>query len=181
MNEYFLGIDVGATKSHALIADAHGRAVGFGVGGSGSHEVIGYDGLRTVLHTVIDAALASASITKADIAGGGFGIAGYDWPGDAEPHHQVIASLELSAPYALVNDTIIGLVAGATEGWGVGVVSGTGSNCWGRDRQGREGRMTGGGELFAEYAGGGDLVAKAVQAVALAWGRRGPQTRLTEA
>lgn len=181
MSEYFLGIDVGATKSHALIADAHGRAVGFGVGGPGSHEVIGYDGLRSVLHTVVDAALASASISKADIAGAGFGIAGYDWPGDAAPHRQVIASLELSAPYALVNDTIIGLVAGATEGWGVGVVSGTGSNCWGRDRQGREGRMTGGGEQFAEYAGGGDLVGKAVQAVALAWGRRGPQTRLTEA
>ena len=181
MNPYFLGIDVGATKSHALIADVHGRAVGFGVGGPGSHEVIGYDGLRAVLHTVVDAALASAGIATANIAGAGFGIAGYDWPGDAAPHHEVIASLGLSAPYALVNDTIVGLVAGATEGWGVGVVSGTGSNCWGRDRQGREGRMTGGGEMFAEYAGGGDLVAKAVQAVALAWGRRGPHTRLTEA
>ena len=181
MSKYFLGIDVGATKSHALIADAQGHAVGFGVGGPGSHEVIGYEGLRTVLHTIIDAALASASIGKADIAGAGFGIAGYDWPGDAEPHRQVIASLELPAPYALVNDTIVGLVAGATEGWGVGVVSGTGSNCWGRDRQGREGRMTGGGGMFAEHAGGGDLVGKALQAVALAWGHRGPATRLTEA
>mgnify|MGYP000872507541 CR=1 FL=1 len=181
MKPYFLGIDVGATKSHALIADEHGRAVGFGVGGPGSHEVIGYDGLRAVLHTIIDAALASAGIGKADIAGAGFGIAGYDWPGDTEPHRQVIAALELPAPYALVNDTIVGLVAGATEGWGVGVVSGTGSNCWGRDRQGREGRMTGGGGMFAEYAGGGDLVGKAVQVVALAWGRRGPATRLTEA
>ncbi len=181
MNPYFLGIDIGATKSHALIADAQGRAIGFGECGPGSHEVVGYDGLRAALHAVTDAALASAGLVKADIAGAGFGIAGYDWPGDAAPHHEVIASLELSAPYALVNDTIIGLVAGATEGWGVGVVSGTGSNCWGRDRQGREGRMTGGGEMFAEYAGGGDLVGKAVQAVALAWGRRGPQTRLTEA
>ncbi|MBN2391371.1 MAG: ATPase [Anaerolineae bacterium] len=187
MSQYFLGIDIGATKSHALIADAQGRAVGFGEYGPGSHEIIGYDGLRAALHTITDAALASASLAKADIAGAGFGIAGYDWPGDAAPHHEVIALLGLSVPYALVNDTIIGLVAGATEGWGVGVVSGTGSNCWGRDRQGRgarqtgEGRMTGGGGMFAEYAGGGDLVAKAVQAVALAWGRRGPETRLTEA
>ncbi len=180
MSQYFLGIDVGATKSHALIADSQGRAVGFGEGGPGSHEVVGYDGLQTVLHTIVNAALASAGIGKAEIIGAGFGIAGYDWPGDAAPHRRVIASLELSAPYALVNDTIIGLVAGATEGWGVGVVSGTGCNCWGRDRQGREGRMTGGGHAFAEYAGGGDLVAKAVQTVALAWGRRGPATRLTD-
>ncbi|MFN2285552.1 MAG: N-acetylglucosamine kinase [Anaerolineae bacterium] len=181
MSQYFLGIDIGATKSHALIADAQGHAVGFGSYGPGSHEMVGYDGLHTALHAITDTALASAGLAKADIAGAGFGIAGYDWPGDAAPHHEVIASLELSAPYALVNDTIIGLVAGATEGWGVGVVSGTGSNCWGRDRQGREGRMTGGGDLFAEYAGGGDLVAKAIQAVALAWGKRGPETRLTEA
>jgi len=181
MSQYFLGIDIGGTKSHALIADERGRAVGFGEYGPGSHEIVGYDGLHTALHTIVDAALASACIAKAEIAGAGFGIAGYDWPGDAASHHQVIGSLELPAPYALVNDTIIGLVAGATEGWGVGVVSGTGSNCWGRDRQGREGRMTGGGEMFAEYAGGGDLVAKALQAVALAWGRRGPETRLTEA
>ena len=180
MSQYFLGIDIGATKSHALIADAQGHAVGFGSYGPGSHEMVGYDGLHTALHAITDTALASAGLAKADIAGAGFGIAGYDWPGDAAPHHEVIASLELSAPYALVNDTIIGLVAGATEGWGVGVVSGTGSNCWGRDRHGREGRMTGGGDWFAEYAGGGDLVAKAVQAVALAWGRRGPETRLTE-
>jgi N-acetylglucosamine kinase-like BadF-type ATPase len=181
MNQYFLGVDIGATKSHALIADAQGCAVGFGDYGPGSHETVGYDGLRAALHASVDAALASAGIAKAEIAGVGFGIAGYDWPGDAEPHHQVIASLELPSPYTLVNDTIVGLVAGATKGWGVGVVSGTGSNCWGRDRQGREGRMTGGGGMFAEYAGGGDLVGKALQAVALAWGRRGPSTRLTEA
>lgn len=180
MNQYFLGIDIGATKSHALIADEQGHVVGFGECGSGSHEVVGYDGLQAVLHTIVNVALASAGIEKTAIAGAGFGIAGYDWPGDAEPHRHVIASLELSAPYALVNDTIIGLVAGASEGWGVGVVSGTGCNCWGRDRRGRVGRMTGGGEVFAEYAGGGDLVAKAVQAVALAWGRRGPATHLTD-
>ena len=30
MTRYFLGVDVGATKSHALIADETGRAVGFG-------------------------------------------------------------------------------------------------------------------------------------------------------
>ena len=32
---YFLGVDIGATKSHALIVAENGRAVGFGQGGSG--------------------------------------------------------------------------------------------------------------------------------------------------
>ena len=131
--------------------------------------------------TILDEAIASAGIAKADIAGAGFGVAGYDWPGERQPHLDAIDSLSLQAPYALVNDTIIGLMAGATAGWGLGVVSGTGSNCWGRDRDGREGHTTGCGDLFAEYAGGGDLVNKAVQTIGMAWTKRGPETKLTDA
>lgn len=41
--------------------------------------------------------------------------------------------------------------------------------------------MSGGGDMFAEYAGGGDLVRRAVQAVGLAWSLRGPSTRLSDA
>ncbi len=181
MTHYFLGIDIGATKSHALIADASGRAQGFGDYGPGSYEVVDWKGLREALRIITERALASAGITKAEITGVGFGIAGYDWPGELAGHVQAIDALGLAAPYGLVNDTMIGLIAGTSQGWGVGVVSGTGSNCWGRDREGREGRVTGGGGMFAEYAGGGDIVARAVQQISLAWSLRGPETRLTDA
>jgi len=46
---YYLGIDVGATKTHALIADEAGRCRGFGAAGPGSYQSIGYDGLARVL------------------------------------------------------------------------------------------------------------------------------------
>jgi N-acetylglucosamine kinase-like BadF-type ATPase len=181
VTRYLLGVDVGATKSHALIADEQGHAIGFGEQGPGNYERVGWDGLQRTLQAVTDEALASAGITVAQLAGAGFGIAGYDWPGEREPHLQAIASLGLSASYSLVNDTVVGLVAGTTAGWGVGVVAGTGCNCWGRDPEGNEGRVTGEGRWFAEYGGGGDLVFRAVQAVSLAWSRRGPETCLTEA
>jgi N-acetylglucosamine kinase-like BadF-type ATPase len=62
------------------------------------------------------------------------------------------------------------------------VVSGTGCNCWGWDRTRRRiGQVTGSGLAMGEGAGGSELVAKAVQAVAHAWTRRGPPTQLTEA
>jgi N-acetylglucosamine kinase-like BadF-type ATPase len=179
--QYFLGVDIGGSKCHALVVDGRGQAVGFGTYGAGNYEVVGWDGLRQALHGVMQNALVSADITPSQLAGAGFGIAGYDWPGERPPHIEAIASLGLPIPYALVNDTIIGLVAGSTEGWGIGVVSGTGSNCWGRDKNGREGQMTGGGDLFAEYAGGSDLVHKAIQCVALSWSHRGPETKLTAA
>jgi N-acetylglucosamine kinase-like BadF-type ATPase len=181
MQRYFLGVDIGATKSHALIADEEGQAVGFGAGGPGNHEVVGYEGLRTVLHSITHQALTSADIGLEQIAGAGFGVAGYDFPSEREPTRQILDSLGLRAPYEFVNDTIVGLLAGAMEGWGVVVVAGTSNNCRGRDRQGHEGWITGCGPSFAEYGGAAELVRRAMQDVSKAWSRRGPATRLGEA
>jgi N-acetylglucosamine kinase-like BadF-type ATPase len=178
---YFLGVDVGGTKSHALVADETGQALGLGVGGAGNYEVVGYQGLVETLNAITSEALAAARISKNQLAGAGFGIAGYDWPAEREPTCQAIQTLGLSVPFEFVNDTIIGLLAGATEGWGVAVVAGTSCNCRGRDRQGREGWTTGAGPWMGEYGGASELVARALQAVALAWTQRGPATRLAEA
>ena len=82
---YFLGVDTGATKSHALIADECGRALGFGESGPGNYEAVGWDGMRQALHTITHQALASAGIAREQITGAGFGIAGYDWPGRPRP------------------------------------------------------------------------------------------------
>lgn len=94
MTRYFLGIDIGGSKSHALIADDSGRAVGFGKGGAGNYKVVGWDGLRQTLHTITEQALASASIGRDQVSGAGLGVAGYDWPAEAEPtRHAISASV----------------------------------------------------------------------------------------
>ncbi|MEZ4589871.1 MAG: BadF/BadG/BcrA/BcrD ATPase family protein [Chloroflexota bacterium] len=181
MMNYFLGVDIGNSKSHALIADENGRSVGFGSAGPGSWEAIGWASAQLVLQDIVHQAVAQAGIAKSDIAGAGFGYAGYDWPEDRPGHEAMIASLNLSAPYALGNDTLVGLVAGAEKGWGVVVVAGTSNNCCGRNRQGQEGRVTGTGSWFGEYGGAAEIVTKAIQAVAAAWTWRGPATALSEA
>ena len=183
----FLGIDIGNSKSHALIADEQGQALGFGRAGSGSWEAVGWDRARSVLHDITRQALAQARVDKADVRGAGFGFAGYDWPEDRLGHERLVASLELPtrtgacAACVLGNDTLVGLMAGAGAGWGVVVVAGTSNNCRGRDRLGREGRVTGMGPRFGEYGGAGEIVRRAVQAIAAAWSKRGPETRLSEA
>lgn len=179
---YFLGVDIGNTKSHALIADENGHSVGFGKAGPGSWEAVGWEDARTALHDIVEQAVANSGIQRAQIAGAGFGYAGYDWPEDRPGHMAMIESLGLDqTPYALGNDTLVGLVAGAREGWGVVVAAGTSNNCRGRDRYGREGRITGAGSWFGENGGAVEIVNKAVQAVSASWTRRGPKTALSEA
>ena len=180
MPRYFLGVDVGATKSHALIADESGQALGLGEGGPGNPLAIGYDGFAVVLQAITQEALRAAGVSKDEIAGAGFGVGGYDWPSQREPALQAIHTLGLNAPVEIVNDAIIGLLAGAAEGWGVAVVAGTSCNAWGWDRDRRAGRMTGFSWL-GEAAGGHELVFRALQAVAHEWTRRGSPTRLTQA
>jgi N-acetylglucosamine kinase-like BadF-type ATPase len=178
--KYFLGVDIGATKSHALIADETGQAVGFGTAGPGNHEVVGYDGLIVVLDNITRQALERAATTRADLAGAGFGVAGYDWPSERAPTLEAIATLGLDCPVDTVNDTVIGLLAGVSEGWGIAVVGGTGENCWGWDQNRRVGRVTGNGGYLGEFGGSGWVAMRAVQAVSRAWSLRGPQTALTD-
>ena len=178
---YYLGLDVGSSKTHALIADATGRCVGFGAAGAGNYETVGYDGLTRAMQTAFAAAAQMAGVGAADIAGAGFGVAGHDWPADRPPHLAAIATLGLSCPFELVNDAVNGLLAGTTAGWGVNVTAGSSNNCRGRDRAGREGRIVGNGAPFGENGGAAEIVARGLQAVNHAWIRRGPPTALTDA
>lgn len=179
---YYLGADLGATKTHTLIVDEAGRALGFAESGAGNHESVGYDGMFQSMKSGMEQALRAASLKKEDIAGAGFGVAGYDWSSEAQITAETIKSLGLNAPFTFVNDAVPGLVAGAEEGWGVVVVSGTGSNCRGWDREHkREGRVTGHGVLMGEGAGGTELLHRGMQLIGYAWSKRGPMTALADA
>ena len=177
---YFLGADVGGTKTHVLITDETGRAVGFGESGPGNHESVGYPGLARVLAESTHHALEHACLSIDQIAGAGFGVAGYDWPSERRLTLDAIQTLGIIAPVEAVNDTLIGLLAGSPEGWGVGVVAGTGCNCrgWDRSRQ-QEGMVTGAGEFMGEAGGASELIAGAIRAVSYEWSKRGPATLLT--
>jgi hypothetical protein len=139
--KYFLGMDVGSSKTHALIVDETGRCVGFGSAGGGNHQSSGYDGFERVVLQSFGAASQMSGVDQGQIIGAGFGVAGYDFPSDREMHLRAISSLRLSCPVEVVNDGMIGLLAGATRGIGVNVTAGSSNNCRGKNKAGREGRI----------------------------------------
>lgn len=179
---YYLGADLGSTKTHTLIVDETGRALGFSESGPANHESVGYDGMFQSMQDGVEQALRAAGLKKEEITGAGFGISGYDWSSEYEANVSVIDRLGLNAPYKFVNDAVLGLVAGSEEGWGVVVVSGTGSNCRGWDREHkREGRVTGHGVLMGEGTGGTELVHRCMQIIGYSWTKRLPKTALADA
>jgi N-acetylglucosamine kinase-like BadF-type ATPase len=181
MSRYFLGVDVGSTKCHAVVAGDDGQILGFGRAGAGNHQVVGYAGMAAAVRAATGPALELAGLAADQIAFAGVGISGYDWPSQ---HAQMIDALRAAgivAPLEIINDAVLGLLAGAADMWGVALVAGSGSNCRGRDRNGREGRVSGEGVRFGEYGGASELVFLALQAVSRAWSRRGPATSLSGA
>lgn len=180
---YYLGVDAGGTKTHALIADESGSIAGFGHAGPGNWEGVGLDGLTQSLSESISEALKNSGLALGDISSSGMGLAGYDWPSQRSMILDAIKPVGLGCPVEIVNDATLGIFAGASQGWGISVVSGTGCNCrgWSKDLR-REGRVVGGGSHWSgEYAGGFDIVAHAMQAVTFEWNKRGSATALTPA
>ncbi len=46
---FFLGLDAGGSKTHALVADETGKVLGFAQGGPGNWQSVGFDKQRDVL------------------------------------------------------------------------------------------------------------------------------------
>lgn len=177
---YLLGIDTGSSKTHALIVDFEGNVVGFGESGSGNYEVVGLEGMRYSLQKATEIALTAGQINKNQIRGMGFGLSGYDWPSEKQTMIKAIDSLGIACPYQYVNDVLLGLIIGSAEGWGIVVDAGTGNNVRGRDKAGREGRITGNSIRSGEFGGAGEMVWCAAIAAIRAWTQRGPKTCLTQ-
>jgi N-acetylglucosamine kinase-like BadF-type ATPase len=178
--KYFLGIDVGSSKTHALVAEETGRCIGFGKAGGGNPQSVGYEGLINVLQKSFEGARQISGVEKDQVAGAGFGVAGYDFPTDREGHLKAIASLGLSCPVEVVNDGANGLISGTSQGIGVNVTAGSSNNCRGRGRNGQEGRIVGNGPTFGEFGGAYEIVYRAMQLVNYAWIKRIPPTALTK-
>jgi len=182
MTKYFLGVDVGATKTHAMIADERGEILALGKAGRGNPSLIGYDVFSEVVNQAVEQALAQAKLKLGQISGAGFGVAGYDWLSMREKTLKALEShLKLTMPHEMVNDSVLGLLANARHGWGISLVAGTGCNCWGRNQRGEYGRVTGYGSELGEYAGGSELVERAKHLVAYEWTGRGQPTALSQA
>ena len=177
--KYVLGIDQGATKTHALIADERGHLLGIGTGAGACHSITGMDSAMRGVEESVTEALSMASLSLSDISSLAAGMTGVDWSDEAG---LLTNALEETLGIRkenihVVNDCIIALRAGTTSPMGCILCAGTGLNCGVRDAAGRE--YTFGYYIPDEDQGGGALAVRALQAVFDAECGMGSPTSLT--
>ena len=175
-----LGIDGGASKTHAVLADERGRVCGVGRAGCSNWESVGLDGAQAALEQAVQGALAAAGVGREAIAASGYGLAGLDWPSDEERLEPVVGALGLPGPYEMVNDAFLPLRAGSVDGAGLGAIAGSGTTVVGRNRAGQTARSFGAGYPFTDWGGAGDIAQRAVHVIAAAHKKLGPETTLAE-
>ncbi len=170
---HVIGIDAGGTKTVGLLADEQGEVVAKAIAGGANLLVHGELGVEKSLFQVLDALDSSTPVAALCL-----GIAGVDRSGEEELIRGVLRRLGIRCEVRILNDAIVALVAGAPDGVGIVVVSGTGSIAYGVDPAGNTARSGGWGYLLGDEGSAFWLGHAAVRAGIRAADGRGPATAL---
>ncbi|MEK7793569.1 MAG: BadF/BadG/BcrA/BcrD ATPase family protein [Candidatus Hydrogenedentota bacterium] len=181
MSKYYLGLDVGGTKTHCIVADDEGSILGFAADGCGSYEYDGVDAARIVNERVVRAAMDSAGLSLTALSGVGMGVAGADLPPDFEMlERKIYTPLFGNIPRVFRNDSFAGLRGGTKAPFGIAVACGTDCTVAGRNRAGKETRVGGFGPEFGNKCSGTLIGEEGLKEV---WRARDgiiPPTKMTE-
>ncbi|HEX6509803.1 MAG TPA: BadF/BadG/BcrA/BcrD ATPase family protein, partial [Chloroflexota bacterium] len=79
---YILGVDAGASKTLAALADETGQVVGFGRAGGANHQSLGLAVAIERVRGAATAALAGAGVDPTEVAVAAYCLAGADLPED---------------------------------------------------------------------------------------------------
>jgi N-acetylglucosamine kinase-like BadF-type ATPase len=172
---YVIGIDAGGTKTVGLLGDESGTVLREARSGGANLRLQGELSVEKSLFQVIDALDAPQAVDALCL-----GIAGVGNDADRAVVRDVLRRLGIRRAVRIVNDAEIALVAGAPDGHGIVLVSGTGSIAYGVDPSGKNARSGGWGYLLGDEGSAFWLGHAAVRAGIRAADGRGPATILFE-
>ena len=177
-----LGIDGGATKTIAILADActgrliaHGRSRGSNFHAHAPHAAL------SELDVAIAQAFAHAGIDRRPVVAACMGIAGVSRVEDEVMVRHWVSERKIAQQLLIANDGWLVISAGTPNGVGVGLICGTGSIAVGRDSHGRTSRAGGWGYLIGDEGSGYDIAVMALRAASHSADGRGPQTAILPA
>lgn len=178
----FIGVDGGGSKTTALLTGPNGTVLGRGSSGSSNYHTAGMETACASLDQALHGAFADAGLPPQPdrVKMACFGLAGVDRPEDQALLRAWAARQWSGMPVLFVNDAMLVLAAGCEAGWGVAVISGTGSIIYGRSPSGQTARAGGWGYLLGDEGSGYQIGLSALRYVTRAADGRSPQTLLTD-
>jgi N-acetylglucosamine kinase-like BadF-type ATPase len=190
--ELVLAVDGGGTKTQAVLVDGEGNVVGRGLGPGCNLHKVGFEECCKAVTTAVEGALEHVVGGRArgahepvwrfvPIAAACFGLAGIDSPEDEAEVSAWVRQQEIATSFQVYNDSELILAAGTPEGWGVALISGTGSVCLGRSPEGRELRVGGWGSLLGDEGSGYGIAVRALHLVTQTADGRADATDLLKA
>jgi len=174
-----MGIDGGGSKTLALLAGENGEVIGRGLAGASNFQTEGVQVARKALQDAVKEAFQSAGVPVQRLAASCLGMAGVSRPADRLWLDDWLAIERLSERVEIVTDAALLLWAGTPDGWGIGVVSGTGSIAMGSSPDGKWARAGGWGPLLGDEGSAYAMGLAALHAITQAADGRGRATCLT--
>jgi len=173
------GVDGGGSKTTTLLVDEQGNLLGRGNAGASNFQSTGLEDAQSAIRLSIQRAFESAGLPCRPLAALGIGLAGVYRPEQAGWIYDWVHSNQIADRVTAVNDGSLLLWAGTPQGWGIGLISGTGSIAFGATPQGAQATTGGWGYLIGDEGSGYALGLAALRAVTQAADGRIPPTLLT--
>ncbi len=179
---WLIGVEGGGTKTVAWIAsprpDGEFDILGRGASGPSNLHAIGLDLTFASLLEALGGAWKDAGRKSTPVAAACLTMAGVDRIQEEALITQWAKSQRLAGRIQVTNDSVGLLAAGTSEGWGIGLVAGTGSIAFGQTADGRATRTGGWGYLMGDEGSAYTVTLAGLRAAVRAADGRREMTRL---
>lgn len=183
-HDLVLGIDGGGTGTVALLARPNDPAaptiLGRGTAGPANPRAVGFASAFQAIDEAIAAAFSNAGLLRGEVGAACLALAGAGREVEREKFQHWAAARKIAGSFEQVHDALPVLTAGTPAGWGIALIAGTGSLCFGQDAAGRSARSGGWGYLFGDEGSGYWIAMSALRAVAASVDGRGRATLLVD-
>lgn len=178
--QYVIGIDGGGTKTLLKISDLKGNLLAVCEGGptninSMDKEYVS-DGIKKLINEGVGKIHESTENCRCLC----IGAAGVDRQEDKKIMADIIRGAGIKNEIVVTNDAETALYGGVLGDEGIIIISGTGSICFGRNRDGQTSRAGGWGHIIGDEGSGYDIGKRALISIARSHDGRDKETLLTE-
>ncbi|MBU2512632.1 hypothetical protein KJ966_14950 [bacterium] len=166
-HSYFLGVDVGATKTAYVIANNRGEVAHVLYDKGANHELYGIEGSEENLKAGIEKIVRKAGLTSNDLDYIFYGAAGADTEDDFTLLRAMYKRITPDIPFDFENDGLIALKSGTIDGKGIVITCGSGNTNFAANGKGKIKRIGGlaphSGDLLGAYCIAGYACSAAVR------------------